>query len=223
MADLNLVVQRRPSFCQTTTSTIVQTPTPSKIRGGAPRLSRRQPVRRLKSEFFQSPAKISRRSENLTEFCYSSSDSSEASTDLSLDDLDDNTDEEDNLLDLVNCRNTQVDCGPRMRGIESLLKFDCGIRPLHLAAQFREFVYSGSCKVTISGKHVLAFSFCGRNKIAGVNSLVFSEPETSACLESPVLSFFRGMPIREPLWPIAEKIQVRKFLPLWYVPFYHLN
>ena len=40
----------------------------------------------------------------------------------------------------------------RLRGMDAHLKFDDGIRPIKIVREGRDFVYSGSVLVTISGK-----------------------------------------------------------------------
>lgn len=88
---------------------------------------RRRPTR---SEVCQSPAKISCR------YDYSDSESSTS----------DDFDEE------ISSKASQMTLNPRLKGMQSLLKFDSGIHRVSLIQDGRDFVYSGSCLVRISGK-----------------------------------------------------------------------
>ena len=74
------------------------------------------------SDIYQSPAKISRR------YCPDSEDS-----------------EDSDVLPIPSL-------APRLKGMDTLLKFDCGIQKQNIFQGGRDLIYSGSCRVTISGK-----------------------------------------------------------------------
>ena len=73
-------------------------------------------------DIYQSPAKISRR------YCPDSEDS-----------------EDSDVISIPSL-------APRLKGMDTLLKFDCGIQKQNILQGGRDLIYSGSCRVTISGK-----------------------------------------------------------------------
>ena len=85
----------------------------------------------------ESPRKIPRKLLSRPDFSSSSSDSSE--------DFSDELGVSEELHGSNQINN-------RLRGMDAHLKFDDGIRPCSILREGREFVYSGSVKVTISGK-----------------------------------------------------------------------
>lgn len=90
-----------------------------------------------RSEEIESPRKIARSAMARPSFSSSSSESSE-------DCLSDELGVSEELHGSNRLNN-------RLRGMDAHLKFDDGIRPCSILREGREFVYSGSVKVTISG------------------------------------------------------------------------
>ena len=100
------------------------------------------PSRRPKN-LCQSPAKIT---------CRYDSDTS-----------DESADEEEEIA----AKTEQMTLNPRLKGMSHLLRYDDGIRPVTLIQDGRDFVYSGSCRIRISGKskiNMLLFSVCAHRR-----------------------------------------------------------
>lgn len=55
----------------------------------------------------------------------------------------------------ITTKTNQMTLNPRLKGMQSLLRYDDGVNPVKLIQDGRDFVYSGSCLVRISGKHIL--------------------------------------------------------------------
>ena len=88
---------------------------------------------------YQSPAKISRRA--AINFQYSSSSSSSSDT----------SEDTDDHFAQIHGKSATSPLGDRLKGMDVMLKFDTGIKETKLIQSGREFIYSGSCKATISG------------------------------------------------------------------------
>jgi len=83
-------------------------------------------------DIYQSPAKISRR------YCPDSEDS-----------------EDSDVISIPSL-------APRLKGMDTLLKFDCGIQKQNILQGGRDLIYSGSCRVTISGKFPTTLFKCSK-------------------------------------------------------------
>ena len=100
---------------------------------------------------YQSPAKISRRGLNY-QYSSSSSDTSE-DTDDNFIEIHGTTNHQANQPTSNQTGNIQCQQLPRdrLKGMDLMLKFDSGIKEVKLFQSGREFIYSGSCRATISG------------------------------------------------------------------------
>ena len=58
----------------------------------------------------------------------------------------------------ITTKTNQMTLNPRLKGMQSLLRYDDGINPVKLIQDGRDFVYSGSCLVRISGKQTLSIN-----------------------------------------------------------------
>ena len=92
-----------------------------------------EPVRyQTAPDIYQSPAKISRR------YCPDSEDT-----------------EDSDVISIPSL-------APRLKGMDTLLKFDCGIQKQNILQGGRDLIYSGSCRVTISGKFPTTLFECSK-------------------------------------------------------------